>query len=102
MTPAANGKPAAQPAPESDPGPLPDDEQVILDEPAAAFIHAAANLVGTDDAEITGRMKDLGYKTIPGKPHDRLVLYRTLRKDMRNDTAEQPVLVDVENGAYAE
>lgn len=73
-----------------------------LDELDRTFLATVAANLNTDEADVKDRLRALGYDSIPKIAAERPVLYRTLRKDMRNDTAEQPVLVDVENGAYAE
>ena len=98
-TPPANGKPtAAQPTqPATDPGPLPDDELTIEEAPAAQFITEAAGLLETDTETLKARMKALGYERIPGKPAERVTVYRALKADMgRADDIMQPELVTVE------
>jgi hypothetical protein len=76
-----------------DAGPLPDDEVIINETPAGGFITATAALLDEDDEAVKARLHDLGYNRIPGKPADRLTLYRRLR-DERPEEATQPALVE--------
>jgi energy-coupling factor transporter ATP-binding protein EcfA2 len=62
-------------------GPLPDDEQAVLDGEAAGFLTLAAELLRADGRAVKERMSKLGYTGIPGKPEDRVKIYRALRKD---------------------
>lgn len=80
-TPATNGKPAAVQPPPADNGPLPDDEQAISEAPVASFIQTAAAFLGTDEDGIKSRLHDLGYTKLPGKPAERVTIYRRLRDE---------------------
>jgi hypothetical protein len=77
-----------QPQPEPDTGPLTDDELVIKESHSRAFIQTAAGLLGTDEGAIKTRLRDLGYKAIPGKLPDRLNAYRKLKAATAEDDTD--------------
>jgi hypothetical protein len=86
-TPAANGKPPAQPV-EPQPAPLPDDEQVIYETSVSGFVNAAAAILETDADDVKARLHELGYERIPGDKGKRLDAYRRIK----SGNAAQPAL----------
>ncbi|WP_374689521.1 hypothetical protein [Promineifilum sp.] len=81
-TPATNGNGGGGHGQPPDAGPLPDDELTIDEAPARDFVNVAAALLDADADTVKARMKAMGYAGIPGKPADRVAVYRRLKADL--------------------
>lgn len=85
--------------------PPPSDEDVTIREASARdFVNVAAALLDTDPDDLKGRLKNLGYTGIPGKPDERVKAYHALKDAAA--TAQDDLFGDepqpVGNGAYSE